>query len=430
MSEDSNDTNSIDNELDSMENETEEELESQDQDSLSDTEAKRGDAKNFILGVAIVILLVLIGGVGFVYYSVKNMSENTTIVRAAEMLQIPMATVNGEEIPYTDFIEQKKALKRFYEKSPRQVRAPKDDKAVARQVAKRLIANEVLQQVAREQGVEVTQKDINQRKQKLISKYPSEGKLKQRAKKMYGWNFDQFVKNVIKPQVLRQKTRQAYKEKHDEEMKQKSNETLDKIKQDDNNFQKQFDKYNKSRLEKLRQKNSSSSEDSNSSVSTRANNLGWFSRGKMVPAFEEVAFKLKPGEVSDKPVKTQYGYHIIKVEDKRTTSTKKGESKEQIKASHILFGTNFGKFMNKKLENADIKMKVNMKNPFEVKSRRRPVNPQTNSSGNGGNKGSKSKKEMQKKLKKKIQKQIQQQQKQQNEDKQAQNNSNQKTSQN
>jgi len=48
--------------------------------------------------------------------------------------------------------------------------------------------------------------------------------------------------------------------------------------------------------------------------------LGYFTKEQMVPEFAEVAFKLDKGQLSD-PVKTQFGWHIIKVEDKRIRPT-------------------------------------------------------------------------------------------------------------
>lgn len=60
--------------------------------------------------------------------------------------------------------------------------------------------------------------------------------------------------------------------------------------------------------------------------------LGYFTKDRMVPEFAEAAFKLEPGQVSD-PVKSQFGWHIIKLEDKRTKPLPTFEEvKDQVEA--------------------------------------------------------------------------------------------------
>jgi peptidyl-prolyl cis-trans isomerase C len=48
--------------------------------------------------------------------------------------------------------------------------------------------------------------------------------------------------------------------------------------------------------------------------------LGYFTKKDMVPEFADAAFAMRPGEISKTPVKSQFGFHVIKVEDKRMSS--------------------------------------------------------------------------------------------------------------
>ena len=67
--------------------------------------------------------------------------------------------------------------------------------------------------------------------------------------------------------------------------------------------------------------------------SKRGGDLGFFRRGQMVKPFSDAAFALKPGSFTTTPVKTQFGYHIIYVEEKKPATTVPfAQVKERIKA--------------------------------------------------------------------------------------------------
>ena len=57
----------------------------------------------------------------------------------------------------------------------------------------------------------------------------------------------------------------------------------------------------------------------NSSCPSKANggNLGDFGKGQMVPEFDNAVFAMEVGEISESPVKTQFGYHLIKLNNKK-----------------------------------------------------------------------------------------------------------------
>ena len=73
-------------------------------------------------------------------------------------------------------------------------------------------------------------------------------------------------------------------------------------------------------------------EHSTGPTGARGGDLGYFGKGQMVPEFEEVAFEMEEGAYTAEPVKTQFGYHVILLEDRRDKQPPDFEEvKDQIK---------------------------------------------------------------------------------------------------
>jgi len=65
---------------------------------------------------------------------------------------------------------------------------------------------------------------------------------------------------------------------------------------------------------------------------SKGGDLGFFGRKRMVPEFDKVAFELKVGEITTEPVKTQFGYHVIYLEERKESgSTEYKKVEQQIK---------------------------------------------------------------------------------------------------
>ncbi|HHQ2899431.1 TPA: peptidylprolyl isomerase PrsA [Bacillus cereus] len=96
--------------------------------------------------------------------------------------------------------------------------------------------------------------------------------------------------------------------------------------------------------------------------------LGFFGPGKMVKEFDEAAHKLKKGEISE-PVKTQYGYHIIKITDTnadKTFNQAKADIKKELVQEKSQNSEFLNKVMMKEMKAADVKIKdADLKNLFE-----------------------------------------------------------------
>ncbi|TCP29280.1 foldase protein PrsA [Scopulibacillus darangshiensis] len=166
----------------------------------------------------------------------------------------------------------------------------------------------------------VSKKDVDKKVDEVKSQFPNDTAFKN-ALKQSKLSEKDFRKNV-KQQLLLFKAQTDGVKVSEKEMKDYWDKNKDKLKEVKASHILVKDKKTADEIEK-KLKNGEDFAKLAKKYSTdpskdKGGDLGWFHKGEMVKDFEKKAFELKKGQISD-PVKSQYGYHIIKVTGKKDT---------------------------------------------------------------------------------------------------------------
>lgn len=280
---------------------------------------KKGPGGLLALGVVSGIAVAFLVTAGIFTYGIYRLGWHGPGTQAVlRGLPYPVATVNGRAVAYAEFLDDVDTLTHFYAMQSGEnpdIPVPGEED-IRKNVMDRLVRNVILEAEAEKYGVSLTEDDIAEEFSNLVAAAGGEEELTGEVRELYGWSVGEFKEKVIMPFLLQQKLEEALMadESLNAEVAEDAAAVLERARQGED-FAELAAEY---------------SDDPGSAA--QGGELGWFERGMMVPEFEDAAFALGPGEISDL-VETGYGYHIILSND---TEEEEGVV-VRVNASHILF---------------------------------------------------------------------------------------------
>jgi peptidyl-prolyl cis-trans isomerase C len=287
-----------------------------------------------------------------------------------------VAVVNGDEITRADF-DREMAIVQRQLLHMRKPQSALNLSEIKKEVIESLINKQLLYQESQKKDITISEAEIDEQMQKVKEKFPDENTFKELLKKedlslddlqsqikrdlmLQRFIDTQFVKNI----TVSDQEAKAYYEgnlsmfKKSEEIQ--ASHILIKVDPE----AKEADKAKaRAKLEKIQKKLKKggdfaalAGESSDCPSKARGGDLGYFGRGQMVKPFEDAAFSLKKGEVSD-IVETGFGYHLIKVIDKKPeTIIAYNDVKEKLNQylKQQKLRSKIGQYINKRKETAKI----------------------------------------------------------------------------
>ncbi len=286
-----------------------------------------------------------------------------------------MALVNGIPISQEEFDREMIPVKEVIEASG-SVMSDAEMATIKEKVLERIIGYELLYQECQKEGVQVTEEEINKSLDREKAQFDTDAEFQQRLAEL-GKDEEVFrhqirrelaiqhlINRKFKPAVTDGDARDYYNSNPDEykerQTQVKASHILISVDSGADQSRKQRAR---KQIEDLLDR-AKSGEDfaalakqySECPSSAQGGDLGFFAEGQMVKPFEDAAFAMKPGEISD-VVETQFGYHIIKVTDKIGPVTF-DEAKDDIKMAvgKQKIADSFNRFYSEVRDRADVEV--------------------------------------------------------------------------
>lgn len=281
------------------------------------------------------VVIVLLAVAAFCYLALSQLKTDKTTLSMAKILGLPAGFVNGGRVLYSDFAEDVPAVRRFYESQKAlnpQATVPSEEE-IKKSVWDRLVKQAIMQRLADQDNLRVTGKDVDDEYAKFVESVGSAEKATQTVGESYRWTPKQFKERIIRQFLLQEKVANATSTATflEEGVKTKAEQVLAAVREGKKSFE------------------DLATEFGEDATKDKGGDLGWFGKGAMIPEFEEAVAKMEPGQISDL-VKTRFGYHIIKLVEKKM---EKGEQKWR--ASHILTrGMPFEQYLDALVKKASI----------------------------------------------------------------------------
>lgn len=260
---------------------------------------------------------------------------------AADSAKGKVATVNGVEISRTDYNREVKLYTDRMARSGRTLNE-QQTKMISDQILDRMIETELLYQESRKQGVKIEPKAVDEQFSEIKQRFGSEEEFSEAIGQMdlteagirgqieRGMAINELVNTRIadKIEITEEESRRFY-DSHPELFRQpeqvKASHILIKVESDADAETKTAAvkkiEQIQARLKKGEDFAALARENSEGPSASRGGDLGYFKRGTMVKPFEDAAFALEVNQVSER-VETVFGYHLIKVFDKKPEMTR------------------------------------------------------------------------------------------------------------